>query len=124
MRKRGHRKVRRERKIEEKRIIFRGKTRKKIAAGETSIAKKAKTWAHRNNRDLVSVRLLVKNRYGIFPSSRAFDDETMDYYFSSTNPLWGKDGEGQWIAGISIRHATVRKPNKKKSNKPSKKSNK
>jgi hypothetical protein len=114
MKKRGYRRVRKPREILEEVLEFTPDQALAIAKGETDIAKIVTAWKGRKRIEIVSVRLIISNQYGLHQQKNVVSRNSLEDYFGPTNPLWQREGVENWVWGVVIRYVRVRKCHEKR----------
>jgi hypothetical protein len=103
MKKRGFRRVRRPREIFEEVLEFTPDEAVAIAKGETDIARLVEKWKGRKRILIVSVRLIIANKFGLHQQRNVVSRNSLDDYFGPSNPLWRREGVQDWVWGVVIR---------------------
>jgi hypothetical protein len=103
MKKRGFRRVRKPREILEEVLEFTPDQALAIAKGETDIARLVERWKGRKRILIVSVRLIIANKFGLHVQKNVVSRNSLDDYFGPSNPLWRREGVQDWVWGVVIR---------------------
>jgi hypothetical protein len=103
MKKRGFRRVRKPREILEEVLEFSREEAIAIAKGETDIVRLVDRWKGRKRIEIVSVRLIISNQFGLHQQKNVVSRNSLDDYFGPSNPLWRREGVQDWVWGVVIR---------------------
>jgi hypothetical protein len=107
MRRRGFKRVKKARQVLEEVLEFSDEDRLAIASGQLDIAALVKKWKGRKRIEIISVRLVIQNQFGIHQQKNVVSSNSLDDYFGPSNPLWTREGVQDWVWGVVIRYVKL-----------------
>jgi hypothetical protein len=107
MKKRGFKRLKRSREVLDEVIEFSEDDRLAIASGQLDIAALVQGWKGRKRIEIVSVRLVIENQFGIHQQKNVVSGNSLDDYFGPSNPLWRREGVQDWVWGVVIRYVKL-----------------